>query len=172
MLLCFVVRGPCSDCKRRTRPERKKPTWRNTPRYSTTSAYSSTSPPARPGCSLSSHPTVTLEYRDQLRRESSNSVIVRREGVKAIGLSPSARLSIIPFHGCWLGRRSPSNRRRTFVRRRRSIPKFPRTALACRTLSCTSCSISRRSPPIRARSDGRAWLWEQNSGWCGRWVSI
>ena len=38
-----------------------KPTWRNTRRYSTTSAYSLTNPPARPGCSLFSHPTFSLE---------------------------------------------------------------------------------------------------------------
>ena len=43
------------------RQERKKPTWRNTRRYSTTSAYSLTSPSAHPGCSLSSHPTTSLE---------------------------------------------------------------------------------------------------------------
>ena len=40
---------------------KKKPTWRNTRRCSTTSAYSSTSPPAEPGCSLSSHPTTSTQ---------------------------------------------------------------------------------------------------------------
>ena len=40
--------------------QRKKPTWENTLRYSTMSAYSSTNPPARPGCSSSSHPTTSL----------------------------------------------------------------------------------------------------------------
>ncbi|MGZ5247663.1 MAG: hypothetical protein ACXWV5_11510, partial [Flavitalea sp.] len=38
--------------------EQKKPTWRNTRRYSTTSAYSSTNPPAQPGCFSASHPTT------------------------------------------------------------------------------------------------------------------
>jgi hypothetical protein len=41
------------------RRKQKKPTWWNTRRYSTTSAYSSTSPPARPGCPLASHPTTS-----------------------------------------------------------------------------------------------------------------
>jgi hypothetical protein len=39
--------------------KQKKPTWQNTLRYSPTSAYSLTSPPARPGCPLSSHPTTS-----------------------------------------------------------------------------------------------------------------
>ena len=39
--------------------ESKKPTRRNALRNSTTSAYSSTSPPAKPGCSLSSRPTTS-----------------------------------------------------------------------------------------------------------------
>ena len=60
------------------RHEQKKPTWRNTRRYSTTSAYSSTSPPARPGCSLSSHPTIALEGGGQLRRTPSTVGIVYR----------------------------------------------------------------------------------------------
>jgi len=38
--------------------KRKKPTWRNTRRYSITSAYSTTGPPAEPSCSSSSHPTA------------------------------------------------------------------------------------------------------------------
>jgi hypothetical protein len=42
------------------RPRTKKPTWRNTRRYSTTSAYSLTSPPKPPGCSLSSHPMKSI----------------------------------------------------------------------------------------------------------------
>src|SRR5688500_2942135 len=44
--------------------KQKKPTWRNTRRYSATSAYSSTSRPARPGCSLYSQPkTSSLSLR-------------------------------------------------------------------------------------------------------------
>ena len=39
----------------------KKPTWWNTQRYSATPAYSSTSPPAKPGCPLSSHPTTLIQ---------------------------------------------------------------------------------------------------------------
>ena len=39
--------------------QERKSRLRNTPSYSTTSAYSSTSPPARPGCPLSSHPTTS-----------------------------------------------------------------------------------------------------------------
>jgi hypothetical protein len=39
----------------------KKPTWRNTPRYSTTSAYSRTGFPARLGCPFSSRPTMSFE---------------------------------------------------------------------------------------------------------------
>jgi hypothetical protein len=58
--------------------EQKKPTWQNTRRHSTTSAYSSTRPPAGPGCSLSSHPTISLENGDQLRRNPSTVKIVRR----------------------------------------------------------------------------------------------
>src|SRR5579862_1704045 len=54
---------------------KKKPTWRNTRRYSTTSAYSLTSLPARPGCPQSSHPTISLESRGQLRRRSSHTLI-------------------------------------------------------------------------------------------------
>ncbi len=42
-LSCSVLHGQ----------KRKKPTWRNTRRYSTTSAYSLTSPSAPPSCSLS-----------------------------------------------------------------------------------------------------------------------
>jgi hypothetical protein len=60
------------------RQEQKRPTWRNTRRYSATSAYSLTSPPARPGCSLSSHPTISLDSRDQVRRDSSTSIILSR----------------------------------------------------------------------------------------------
>ena len=49
--------------------KQKKPTWRNTRRYSTTSAYSSTSRPARPGCSLYSHPkTSPLSLRRRPRK--------------------------------------------------------------------------------------------------------
>ena len=40
---------------------KKKPTWWNTLRHSTTSAYSSTSPPVRPGCPLSRHPTICVQ---------------------------------------------------------------------------------------------------------------
>ena len=54
--------------------ETKKPTWRNTRRYSTTSAYSTTSPPARPGCSPSSHPTTSLESREQVRCDPPNAL--------------------------------------------------------------------------------------------------
>jgi len=43
-----------------TRPQ-KKPTWRNTLRYSTTSVYSLTGSPAQPGCPSSSHPTTSFE---------------------------------------------------------------------------------------------------------------
>ena len=43
------------------RQEQKKPTWRNTLRYSTTSAYSLTNPPEVPGCPSPSHPTTALE---------------------------------------------------------------------------------------------------------------
>ena len=64
----------------------KKPTWRNTRRYSATSAYSSTSPPAQPGCSPYSHPTTSLASCDQVHRNSSSTFIVRRYGAKAIGL--------------------------------------------------------------------------------------
>jgi len=67
----LVTHDLTSDCGRRGRRKlsrrqhrsdprqnkTKKPTWSNTRRCSTTSAYSSTSPPAQPGCSLSSHPT-------------------------------------------------------------------------------------------------------------------
>ena len=66
----------------RYRRKRKKPTWRNTLRYSTTSAYSLTSPPARPGCSLSSHPTTSnqLASRAAFRFSTAplTAVIVRR----------------------------------------------------------------------------------------------
>ena len=65
--------------------EQKKPTWRDTRRYSTTSAYSSTSPPVGLGCSLSSHPTTLLESHDPLCHNSSNAIIVRRFGAKARG---------------------------------------------------------------------------------------
>ena len=41
-------------------PKTKKPTWWKPRRRSTTSAYLSTNPPAQPGCSLSSHPTMLL----------------------------------------------------------------------------------------------------------------
>ncbi len=41
-----------------TASEIRKPTWRNTQRYSTTSAYSLTGPPVRPGCPSSSRPTT------------------------------------------------------------------------------------------------------------------
>jgi hypothetical protein len=42
----------------------KKPTWRNTLRCSATSAYSSTGSPARPGCPLFSHPTMSFEAKN------------------------------------------------------------------------------------------------------------
>ena len=68
--------------------EQKKPTWWNTQGYSTTSAYSSTSLPAQPGCSLSSHPTTSLESREQVYRHSPSTIIVCRLGAKAIGQLP------------------------------------------------------------------------------------
>ena len=48
---------PWMDSDRPATQKTKKPTWRNTRRYSTTSAYSSTNLSARPSCSSSSHPT-------------------------------------------------------------------------------------------------------------------
>ena len=81
-----IIQGsPLAGAAIRQHRKTKKPTWRKTRRYSTTSAYSSTNPPARPGCPLSSHPTISLENRGQVRRGSF--IIVRRQGAKAIGLS-------------------------------------------------------------------------------------
>ena len=54
-----IRRGsPWGCCGYPAVPKRKKPTWRNTLRYSTTSAYSPTSLSAQPSCSSSSHPTT------------------------------------------------------------------------------------------------------------------
>jgi hypothetical protein len=64
--------------------KQKKPTWRNTQRYSTTSAYSSTSLPLQADCSLSSHPTTLVESRDKMHRILPTAIIVRRQGAKAI----------------------------------------------------------------------------------------
>jgi hypothetical protein len=44
-------------------PTQKKPTWRNTLKYSSTSAYSLTSPLAQPACSLPSHPATSINSR-------------------------------------------------------------------------------------------------------------
>src|SRR5271157_2538678 len=56
-----------------TASEIKKPTWRNTQRYSTTSAYSSTSPPAWPGCPLPSHPTTSIQIFSGAECESTRA---------------------------------------------------------------------------------------------------
>ena len=63
--------------------ERKKPMWRNTRRRSTTSAYSLTSPSARPGCSLSSHPTDIHYYmrRNRVCNEPSTGARFHRDHV-------------------------------------------------------------------------------------------
>ena len=60
--------------------KRKKPTWRNTRRYSTTSAYSLTSPSAGPGRSLSSHPTNSLESRGQCVAPSPTPLLYAAAG--------------------------------------------------------------------------------------------
>jgi hypothetical protein len=49
---------PAKRSERLAPQKTKKPTWRNTRRYSATSAYSSTSPSANPSCSSFSHPTT------------------------------------------------------------------------------------------------------------------
>src|SRR2546423_11269377 len=63
------------------RQKQKKPTWRNTMRYSTTSAYSSTGFPAkRPlDCPSSSHPTIfeTALESNELSLDSTFIVPVR-----------------------------------------------------------------------------------------------
>lgn len=43
--------------------KQKKPTWRNTRRFSTTSAYLLMSLPDKPGCSSNSHPNTSLPSR-------------------------------------------------------------------------------------------------------------
>ena len=76
--------------------EQKKPTWRNTQRYSTTSAYSSTSPPALPSCSLSSHPTIRWRAATNIATSSSSNVIICRHAGIATRLGSFCR---IWYHG-------------------------------------------------------------------------
>ena len=58
------------------------------PRCSTTSAYSSTSPPARPGCSSSSHPTTSLAKPRSSAPRLFHTLILRRRAGNTIGLFP------------------------------------------------------------------------------------
>src|SRR5271157_2761885 len=83
-----------------TASEIRKPTGRNTQRYSTTSAYSLTSPPDQPGCPSSSRPTTLdssfHQSRLSLLTGSLTPLIVPRGTGKA-----SESSSVIGYHGCW-----------------------------------------------------------------------
>src|SRR5207237_3555619 len=77
---------------------KKKPTWWNTLRYSTTSAYSLTSPPARPGCSSSSHPTTSIDiYRSVRLRTPIATILYGPERGKQVD-----RCSRVPERSCTL----------------------------------------------------------------------
>ena len=65
------------DSDRLAPQKTKKPTWRNTSRYSATSAYSSTNPPAMPGCISASHPTSIYRNPSDQALQSGYIYILR-----------------------------------------------------------------------------------------------
>ena len=80
----FAPRLTASGMTLRVMPDAqtKRPTWRNTHRYSTTSAYSLTSPPEWSGCSPSSHPTTSLAKPHSLTLRLSHRSNHTRPGGK------------------------------------------------------------------------------------------
>jgi hypothetical protein len=62
---------------------------------SSTSAYSLTSPSAKPGCSLSRHPTNPLtEPQSKMRCNAIMTTILRRRSVNAIGRSRPSKVGV------------------------------------------------------------------------------